>query len=169
MNERTDAEILAHIDELGSRDTKGVTFQGAFFGFIQSDLVSYLSYEAAKPFLKDGVTPDQWDPPPRDAESIKGAIAEYMPFAWEKANNCRGLSAGRSLNHMQAWLWMLREEAVAVAIDDYSLYGKPQLRAICERFGIDWRSMDSGRWKASDYDDGAPAPAETIPLPWVPA
>lgn len=138
-----------------------------FFGYIRSDLINYLPFDEAKPYLKDGVTSEQWKPQSTDRDSIVKDMGEYMAFAWDKANNCRGLSAGRSINHVQAWLWMLREDKAAEAISEYDLYGKPQLRAVCERYGIDWREYDSGQWKRGDYDEGAPPPAETIALPFA--
>ena len=33
-----------------------------------------------------------------------------MTFAWDKANNERNLSAGRSINHFEVWLWLLGDE-----------------------------------------------------------
>jgi hypothetical protein len=79
---------------------------------------------------------------------------DYMSFAWDKANNCRGLSAGRSIDHMKAWLWLLGESEMAAKIAHFSHYGKPQLRAICERFGWDWRAWDDGEWRNNEDDDG---------------
>lgn len=154
---RTDDEIRSRIAELEHRD---------FFGFVRSDLIDYLPYADAKPFLKEGVTEADWTPRPRDDDAIIGQIREYMPFAWEKANDCRGLSASRSMNHMQAWLWMLGHDEAAAALDDYELYGKPQLRAICERFDIDWRALDDGRWTNHEIGDGMPAPEASIDLPF---
>ncbi len=162
MIERTDAEIIARMEAVKAND---------FFGTISGDLMEYLGYEAAKPFLKEGVTLEQFTEAglgkPRDRDSIVGQIKQYMGFAWDKANNCRGLSAGRSLNHMQAWLWMLGEDAAADALDHYTLYGKPQLRAICERYGIDWRALDDGHWRNDEDGDGQPAPSDGLVLPFL--
>lgn len=155
---RTSSEISARIKELESND---------FWSFQRGDLIDYLPFSEAKPHLKEGVTAKQWQPQPSDRESVISQIKEYMPFAWEKANDRRGLSAGRSINHMQAWLWMLGEDAAAEALEDYSLYGKPQLRAICERYDIDWRAMDDGLWTNSEDDDGSsPEGHPALNLPW---
>lgn len=156
---RTDEQIIAHITKLEDSD---------FLGFIRIDLLAYLPFEAAKQFLKEEATGDDWKVLPRDRESIVAQIKDYMSFAWGKANDCRGLSAGRSLNHMQAWLWMLGEEDAAKSLDDYELYGKPQLRAICEHFGWDWSQWDDGHWK--NNEDGYGAPPDAIPpvvLSWA--
>lgn len=154
--ERSTDEILAKIKDLeqGSVD---------FFGFIRPDLIECLPFDAAKPFLKPECTSDDWEPKARDADSVKERMRDYMSFAWDKANNRRGISACRSLQHMQAWLWLLGEdEASGKFLDDYSHYGKPQLRAICEAFGWDWREWDDGRWTSDEMAEGL-SPPEIIP------
>lgn len=151
---RTDDEILARIEAIKEQD---------FFGFKTGDLVCRLPFEKAKPFLKDDATPEQWgDQRPLDPESIKAEMLDYMAFAWDKANNCRGISAGRSIDHMSVWLWLMDRDAAAEQILDYDQYGKPQLRAICEEFGWDWRQWDDGSWKNDEMSDGS-APPETVP------
>lgn len=156
---RTDAEILDRINEINESD---------FLGFVTGDLVSFLPFDAARPFLIDSATPEKWEALPRDRAAIIASIKEYMPFAWGKANNCRGLSAGRSINHMQAWLWMLGEDRAVEQIDHYEYYGKPQLRAICERFGWNWQEWDDGEWRNDSESRGRP-PEQVPPviLSWV--
>ena len=113
------------------------------FGTQSGDLLEFLPYEHAQPYLKVGVSPAQWD----EAKAKMGPLAmarEYLPFAWEKANGCRGLSAARSMYHFQSWLWL-------AGIDDpdlenYEQYGKPQLVMISEALDFDWRAHDNGIW-----------------------
>lgn len=157
MAVRTDEEILHRIHNDDLFDD--------FFGTIHSDLVHYLPFELAKAFLIDTVKEENWKPNGREADDIKKQILDYMEFAWGKANNCRGLSAGRSINHMQAWLWMLGETNAATAIGVYSHYGKPQLRAICEHFGWDWKQWDDGSWRNNESDVGMP-PRDAATLTW---
>ena len=88
-----------------------------------------------------------------------------MAFAWEKANHRRGISAGRSLDHMSAWLWLLGHDEAADAMLDHDHYGKPRLRAICEAFGWDWRQWDDGRWTNEEQADGLAPPEHVAPLP----
>jgi hypothetical protein len=144
---RKDEEIIARIKELKSLD---------FRGHQRSDLADYLTAEQLEPL---GFKVHNFKTLPRDADSIMEQMKAYMIFAWGKANNCRGLSAGRSLDHYSAWLWML---GMTVDFSHYTHYGKPQLRAICERFGWDWQSLDNGRWTNDGLLDGTPAP-ETVP------
>ncbi len=158
MKVRTEHEILTHIEEVQSTD---------WMGTIRNDLISYLPFESAKQFLKDGVTDKDWMAASSDIDSLKARIKDYMDFAWEKANDNRGISAGRSIEHMQAWLWMMGENNVAQEIENYSFYGKPQLRAICEKFGWDWHDWDDDRWVNNESDPGVTADSiECIILPW---
>lgn len=139
---RTTSEIIAKIEK----------HKGDFFGFVAGDLMTFLPFKDAKPYLSDDVTKKSWKVIRQ--EDALDRLKEYMPFAWEKANNCRGLCASRSLEHMSAWLWMLGEEAAADEVGAYSLYGKPQLAAICEHYDIDWEKLDEGDWVDSENGPG---------------
>jgi hypothetical protein len=154
-------EIAAHAEFVSKSD---------MFGFELSELLDWLDFEHAKPFLKETATREGWLEGGRPYEPthdcVLKALRDYMPFAWEKANNNRGISAWRSLAHMQAWLWLLGETEAAARLRDYSHYGKPQLRAICERYGIDWQSLDDGRWTNSEMAGGSP-PMPAANLPWT--
>lgn len=140
MTNRTQAEILKRIEEIKDQD---------FFGFQVNDLVCFLTYENAKPWCREGVTESQWAQHTDAAELIKG----YMGFAWNKANECRGLSAGRSLEHMKAWVWLDGKADLLEQIEqDYEYYGKPHLVKICQAYDIDWKSLDSNEWVNSEDD-----------------
>lgn len=136
--QRTQEEIVNRIEELKDLD---------FFGFQRSDLIEYLDFEHAKPYLKDDATKEQWDKVVDEREDPVHMIKDYMEFAWEKANGCRGISAGRSLDHMKAWLWLAGEDEFLEEhnhFENYEYYGKPQLIAICEKYDIDWKQYDDG-------------------------
>ena len=155
---RTDPEILARIEEVKAWDWLGTEFE---------DLVTRLSFDAAKPFLKEDTTSAGWPVSPRDRDSLVAEIKGYMPFAWEKANGCRGISAGRSLSHMRAWLWLACETEVLRRLGwmmEYSHYGKPHLRAICDHYGWDWRQWDDGAWRNNESDDGVAAESVALPV-----
>jgi len=139
---RTDAEIIARIE--------AVKEQG-WMGTQTGDLVSALGWDAAKPFLKDDARPEDWaEKRPVPSEEI----AAYMPFAWGKANDCRGLSAGRSIGHMRAWLWLDGKDELCARMDNlYDFYGKPCLAVICNEYGIDWRGLDDGEWRNDESGD----------------
>lgn len=134
-----------------------------FFDFSVEDLSGYLPWELAKQFYKEEFVKkvdsgeEEWVLNPQDGE---GEIREYMAFAWDKANWCRGLSAGRSINHMANWLFVDGKDELSEEIRDYSYYGKPQLVRICEEYGIDWKQYDDGKWVESEDDE--PKTAEQV-------
>jgi len=136
---RTQEEIVAHIHAIVGDD---------FFGFQKSDMLNYLDYDHAKPFLKDGVAREQWDTArtPYSHEAVLKEMSEYMEFAWEKANNCRGLSASRTDDHYTAWVWLMGDDAFVAKRDaiEYEHYGKERLIAVCDHYGWDWQQWDNG-------------------------
>lgn len=146
---KTTAEIFARIEEIKEAD---------FFGFQRGDLISFLPFDAARLFLNEGVTARNWKTQEPTKEAVLAEMLDYMTFAWEKANDCRGLSASRSIEHMKAWLWLLGDDLGEKLENMYEYYGKPCLAAICEKYGWDWRSLDDGRWRNSEDDPGIPAP-----------
>lgn len=105
-----------------------------------------LAFEHAKKYLKEDVWEKLEKEPTllRADEDIRAKMVAYMPFAWEKANDCRGISAGRTIQHYVAWLWLLGEEKLAEEIEDYEFYGKEELRLICEYLGLDPDEWDTG-------------------------
>jgi hypothetical protein len=135
---RTQEEILKKIEEESKRPS--------LFNFVVSDLMGYLTYENAKPFLKEEVTGELWKTSPCNENSILKEMKDYMPFAWSKANGYRGLSAARSMDHYTAWIWLLGDEYVEKFGDirNYEFYGKDNLKAICDEFG----------WADVNHDDG---------------
>ena len=85
---RTQNEILKRIEEVKSYD---------FLGFERNDYIDFLDFEHAKIFLKDGTKKEDWEggENPRPFTDPIKDMKEYMDFAWEKANGCRGISANR--------------------------------------------------------------------------
>ena len=130
---RNDKEIIDRINERKNSD---------YFGFECSDLVSRLPFSLAKQFLIEGAVESEWEISPRDKESILKEMLVYMPFAFEKANNERGLSASRSMSHYQAWVWLAGDDLGDLL--EYEFYGKDNLVMICKHYG----------WDASQWDDG---------------
>lgn len=152
---RTQEEIVAQIRKVKGHD---------LFGFEWHEYLGALDFEHAKQFLKPGATAVDWNVLFTDDESIRKTIVDYLPFAWGKANNCRGISASRSVSHLIAWTWLLGDDELHAVIADesnYSLYGKPILRAVSERFGVDWRALDDGHW--TNYEDSDGVAADVVP------
>ena len=138
---RTQDEVVARIDERKQGDPFGFEWHEYF--------AKGLDFEHAKPFLKKDADMDEerWSEPLTD-EQVHAEMEAYMPFAWDKANNCRGISASRSVQHYVAWLWLVGEDDLAAwCADDtsnYEHYGKEILVRICEHFGWDWEQWDDG-------------------------
>ena len=149
------------IDEISSKIKELENGDEDFFGSKRSDLIGYLPFEQATPYLKEGVDSDQWTPRGLSRDEIVAEMLDYMEFAWGKANNCRGLSANRSVNHYEIWLWLLEDELGEKLESLYQYYGKPCLRAICEKYGWDWGKWDDGEWRNSE-DGPSILPPETV-------
>lgn len=130
---RTDDEIISRINVVADRD---------FFGFEVSDLVVRLEYEKAKQFITADVIQKDWEVVSREPADVISMMHNYMPFAWEKANDGRGLSAGRSLSHYSAWIWLAGDDLGDLL--EYEFYGKDKLVLICNHYG----------WDSSEWDDG---------------
>lgn len=143
---RTQQEILAKMEEVKSID---------IFGVIQSDLIDYLDFNNAKQFLQEGVKEHEWNEnyPKSDPAA---EIREYLPFAWKKANDCRGLSAARSLMHLHAWLWLMGKDDLVTKLDDYQYYGKPQLVMCGKLVGFDHSTLTTQPWVNDECGDPLP-------------
>lgn len=143
----TNEQIIERIKSVRSDD---------FFGAETSDLVNALDFAHAKSFLKDGVTEAEWDARPRKAPEEEAR--EYLSFAWTKANNQRGLSAYRSVDHMAAWLFLAGHEALIQPMREaYQYYGKPCLVLASEIFGFAWQTHDDGVWTNNEGEAGISA------------
>jgi hypothetical protein len=109
------------------------------FNFEKIDLIEWLTYDNAKQFLKESVTEQDWlDSDP--SKTVAQQIADYLPFALEKTQDHRGLSAMRSICHYRAWLWLDEKRDLLDFISDdnnYAEYGVPMLKAIGEEYSLD--------------------------------
>lgn len=118
-------------------------------GFEVHEYLEWLDFKHAKPFLKPAAAEGEWgvDFKPLTRTEMLARMLGYMPFAWAKANDCRGISASRSVMHFVAWTWLAgdREFSDEILSMDYQNYGKEILIAICERY----------KWSWADWDDGA--------------
>lgn len=131
---KTNEEIIERINELKDDD---------FFGFDTADLIIRLPFDLAKQYLKPEAKEEEWTQRSKDNEDIKKEMREYMSFAWGKANNCRGISAGRSMAHYTAWVWLCGDDLGD--LNDYEYYGKDNLISICEHYGWDHARWDDTR------------------------
>lgn len=112
------------------------------FGTQKGDLVEFMTYENAKQYLAEDYVAkvesgeETFEPPLTDA---KKQILDYLPFAYDKAENQRGLSAARSLLHMKTWIWLDDPDfykEILPMIENYSDYGIPALDRISIRYNF---------------------------------
>lgn len=135
---RTTEQILLRIKDIEEDD---------FFGVGRMRLIEQLPFEHAKTWLSTEISEKEWEP---ETKSIKELVHSYLEFAWGKANDCRGLSANRSIDHFRALLWLDAIEDLSTTMDAlYRYYGKPNLVYISELYGYDWRSQDNNIWTSS--------------------
>lgn len=120
-------------------------------GFEVNEYIVYMSFNKVRSIVEKDVTDeaikDVLEHVSRD--NMLKVMLDYMEFAWDKANNMRGISANRSIEHYVAWTWLagdagLSAEIEKMAWDDYCYYGKQILERICEFYGWDWKQWDNG-------------------------
>ena len=138
----TQEQIVQRMEERKSSDP---------MEFEHMEYIDYLDYEHAKPHLKEGTTKADWEKSREKltTESILNRMLKYMEFAWGKANDCRGISANRSIMHFIAWTWLAGYHELSEKIDsefnhNYCHYGKPILIMICEHYGWNHKKWDNG-------------------------
>jgi hypothetical protein len=141
------------------------------FGFGEEVLLPYLSFEEAKPFLRDGITREEWQesipegPAPWSEEHVIGEMRTYMAeYGWPKCLGHRGISAGRTVEKMSAWVTLLggHDDLLRFLRNgrNYAQYGAPMLVRVCEEFGFpipddpEAKRMAAGEPCTPDCEDG---------------
>lgn len=135
---RTQDEIVARIEEVA---------QGPdVLGFMREVLIYNLDFQHAEPFLREDVNLEEyeWDldhrcwNPDRKAE-------EYLAFAIGKIRNHRGISAGRSVQKLSTWAWLMGRDDLVKFMEDednYAQYGAPAVKRFAQEMGWSWPSDD---------------------------
>jgi hypothetical protein len=134
---RTQEELANKFDELQNG--------GRIFNFRPEVLINYLTFESAKPHLKEEYVKEveagtkQWDQI-TTIEKCAEEFLDYMKFAWGKAEDERGISANRSVQKLGMWLWIMNRDDLSRIIEDddfYNPYGAPALIEVCNQMGIE--------------------------------
>lgn len=135
---RTQAEILQRIEDRTGAD---------IFGFECEQYLLALTLESIETLrgtvIKKDADLTEWEPGYPDITSVLAEMTDYMDFAWEKANDCRGISAMRTLQKYTGWLWLIDENRFG-DLTDYDHYGKEHLIKISEFLGVDHAALDNG-------------------------
>lgn len=124
---RSQQDIMMRLTQVGT----GVA---DFFDVRTAELIHYLEYDNAKPFLKPEVGPQDWTPgtdPMNDATN-------YLDFAIGKCVDHRGLSAARSIDHFKEWAWLSGDDLFMAAIElGHAQYGAPILHGVARAIGAE--------------------------------
>lgn len=132
--DRTQDEIFNRI-----KDNSGL-------GFCAEVLVSYLNWDKSKEFYKKEFITEVEEgkkPHPEIITDIYETVQDmldYLIFGYMKALDKRGLSAGRTIEKLKNWLWLLgRDDLKQIVGDDelYNPYGMPALIALTEKLGLE--------------------------------
>lgn len=128
---RTQDEILARINYLADNAPSE-----DFLGFRQEVLIGALDLEHVN-VLAAARGADEI--PAADYESaaqIEAALS-YLEFAWGKAADHRGISAGRSVQKLAEWAWLFGLDDVVHQMTEgpYQNYGAPALKVFAEAMG----------------------------------
>ena len=114
------------------------------FSFAE-DLLEFVTFEAAKEFIEPKLLKDyesgkeKWTFTKPTRANILKKIRDYMEFALGKAEDHRGLSAERSIEHFKHWVWLLGDKDYkTIDWENYTNYGTPILKQICEVYEIDF-------------------------------
>lgn len=153
---RTDAEILERIEFMKNHDVAGMTL---------GDLSALMPFTALEGILTPRVVARIKERgahyaaiPPRDPETMKNKIIEYLPHAWIKANDANPLAVSRNLLHFSNLLWLMGDDDLAAyLLRPYSFFSKPQLVKVSERVGIDWRKLDDDVWISENLEEALSA------------
>lgn len=147
---RSAEEIVARIELVKSND---------FFGVQVGGFVARLPYEAARPYLQEGVTQEQWLAR-ADAGTVEEEAIAYLDFAVSKIVHHRGLSASRSVDHYRVWLWLLfgDEGFAEFECAQYENYGAPQVRVAARLLGAEdqWLAAVEAHPELARMADGDP-------------
>lgn len=140
------------------------------FNVTAEDLVEFLDYEHAIPFISDKFKAKlargelKWEQKSIERSEVIEGMRSYMSFALGKAADHRGLSASRNIIHYRAWLFALGDqEALSYLKDDdnYAPYGVPMLKYVCDRYEFEYpgseewfQHMSTGEPCQSDCCEG---------------
>jgi hypothetical protein len=101
---------------------------------------------------------------------LPATIRDYLVFAVGKALGHRGISAYRSIEKFDVWVWCLGDQDLADRFESasYPQYGAPKLQVLVEHFGLgnlpeeartaldteEWRRMTRGEFCTADCREG---------------
>lgn len=132
-------------DEILKRFTAHRNTVEDLFGFRQEALLEAMTLETAE---RTGVLKEDFDRSKWTEPNVESTAREYLLFAIGKAVNHRGLSAGRSIEKLEEWLWVLGDEATLNAFVDaaYPQYGAPKLEVLVQAWSVEHEYAHDSHW-----------------------
>lgn len=131
---RTLSEVFERLGEGLRENTAIIEMYWEFRGKI---LAEFLPKEKLEEL--DLLPPDDWKPEPLTRETVLKKMSDYFEYAVEKCVGQRGISASRSVEHYEEWVWLLGDDEFLREMKEteYEPYGAPILLKVAERYGFD--------------------------------
>jgi len=135
-----------HLNKTQDEIRKKYDTSNSFIGSYQEVLLSYMDFYHCKNLYKDDYIKQvesgekNFDPPITDILETTQDFLDYLNFGYTKALDQRGISAGRTIEKLSAWLWLLGREDLEIIINSSSLYnpyGMPALIRLTEELGLE--------------------------------
>lgn len=110
----------------------------SFDGRDLNRLADFMTVEQMQKFDLEVSNPDSWKTEELTRENVLKRLESDLAFAFEKALDKRGLSAGLMYGVIKMWMWVLDEhdDLVNWSDDNYAQYGLPYLKAVALRYGL---------------------------------
>lgn len=110
----------------------------SFDGRDLNRLADFMTVEQMQKFNLEVSNPNGWKTEELTRENVLKRLESDLAFAFEKALNKRGLSAGLMYGVIKMWMWVLDEHDDLVNWSDvnYAQYGLPYLKAVALRYGL---------------------------------
>lgn len=143
----TPAQILAHTAEKGSQclDGRDMSRLADFFPVSDGGALGLKLAEGAEYIAE-----------PMTEAAVLARLRHDLDFAFEKALNRRGLSAGMMYEVVKMWLWVLEDDLQHM--EDYAQYGLPLFKAVAVKYGFENPIGEATGSETEKYAQGAPWP-----------
>lgn len=142
--EVTEEFVAKHGFKINPDAAKEIMESKGGFGFDREVAIYFLSYTDVREKLNDSAK-EKYDADPAlwktitDVNEAVQDFLDYMVFGWTKAMDERGLSAGRTIEKLSAWMKILSRPDIAEILNNenrYAPYGRPALKDACDALEI---------------------------------
>lgn len=101
-------------------------------------VIRYIKFNDIKDLLKDDVDESEWNKTILDftEENVLNQLSDDLEFAFEKALNKRGLSAGIMYETIKTYMYILEDEEL-LDFSDYAQYGLPLFKAVAVKYDFE--------------------------------